>query len=499
MALIDSTLRRPAQQAEPLYRTAPHNIEAEQALLGAVLVNNEAFYRVSDFLEPSHFLEPLHQKIFELAGSLIRAGKIATPITMKTFLPADLDVAGLTVSQYLARLAAEATTVINAADYGRTIYDLAVRRSLIVIGEDMVNVAFDAPVDFAPQEQIEDAERRLYEIAEKGHYGGGFQRFASALTTAVDMAARAYQRDGKLSGLATGLTDLDRMMGGLQPSDLVILAGRPGMGKTSLATNVAYNIARAWAGEVQPDGRMATVNGGMVGFFSLEMSAEQLATRIIAEQTEIPSFRIRRGEIDPTDFDRIAQIAREMESIPLYIDETGGISIAQLTARARRLKRQRGLDLLVVDYIQLLSGSGRRAQEGRVQEVTEITTGLKALAKELNVPILALSQLSRQVESRDDKRPQLSDLRESGSIEQDADVVLFVFREEYYLKNKEPRPGTEEHFDWQQEMEKVTGVAEVIIGKQRHGPTGTVKLQFEASLTKFQNLVTEDYLPERFN
>ena len=263
------------------------------------------------------------------------------------------------------------------------------------------------------------------------------------------------------------------MMGGLQQSDLVILAGRPGMGKTALATNMAYNIAKAWRGEVRPDGRTESVNGGIVGFFSLEMSAEQLATRIISEQTEIPSYRIRRGEIDPSDFDRIAQMAREMETIPLYIDETGGISIAQLTARARRLKRQRGLDLLVIDYIQLLSGSSRRAQEGRVQEVTEITTGLKALAKELNVPILALSQLSRQVESRDDKRPQLSDLRESGSIEQDADVVMFVFREEYYLKNKEPRMGSEEHFKWMTEMEQVHGKAEVIIGKQRHGPTGT--------------------------
>jgi replicative DNA helicase len=498
MALIDSTFRKAAPQAEPLYRSAPHNIEAEQALLGAILINNEAFYRVSDFLEPPHFFEPLHQKLFEIGGSLIRAGKVATPVTMKTFLPADLDVAGLTGSQYLARLAAEATTVINAADYGRTIYDLAIRRSLIVIGEDMVNVAFDAPVDFAPQTQIEDAERRLYELAETGRYDGGFQRFANALTTAVDMAARAYQRDGKLSGLATGLSDLDRMMGGLQPSDLVILAGRPGMGKTALATNVAYNVARAWAGEVKPDGRVATVNGGIVGFFSLEMSAEQLATRIISEQSEIPSYRIRRGEIDPHDFDRIVNVSREMETLPLYIDETGGLSIAQLAARARRLKRQRGLDMLVVDYLQLLGGSTRRAQEGRVQEVTEITTGLKALAKELAVPILALSQLSRQVESRDDKRPQLSDLRESGSIEQDADVVMFVFREEYYLKNKEPRPGTEEHFKWQTEMDAVHGKAEVIIGKQRHGPTGTVQLQFKGDVTRFSNLAADERLPERY-
>jgi replicative DNA helicase len=492
----EQTARKTAPDT-PVFRAAPHNIEAEQALLGAVLVNNEAFYRVSDFLEPQHFFEPIHQKIFELTASLIRAGKVASPVTLKTFLPPDLDVAGLTASQYLARVAAEATTVINAEDYGRTIYDLALRRTLIIIGEDMVNVAYDAPVDLSPGDQIEDAERRLYEVAETGRYDGGFQRFATALTTAVDMAARAYQRDGKLSGLATGLLDVDRMMGGLQSSDLVILAGRPGMGKTALATNIAYNIAKAWRGEVRPDGRTESVNGGIVGFFSLEMSAEQLATRIISEQTEIPSYRIRRGEIDPTDFDRIAGAAREMERLPLYIDETGGLSIAQLAARARRLKRQRGLDLLVVDYIQLLSGSSKRAQEGRVQEVTEITTGLKALAKELNVPILALSQLSRQVESRDDKRPQLSDLRESGSIEQDADVVLFVFREEYYLKNKEPRPGTEEHFKWQGEMDLVHGKAEVIIGKQRHGPTGTIGLQFKADVTRFSDLADTGHLPQR--
>ncbi|HXW27167.1 MAG TPA: replicative DNA helicase [Xanthobacteraceae bacterium] len=497
MAQADSTARKAAAEGTPLYRSAPHNIEAEQALLGAILVNNEALYRVSDFLEPRHFFEPVHQNIYEIAGSLIRVGKIANPVTLKTFLPADVDIAGLTVSQYLARLAAEATTVINAEDYGRTIYDLFIRRSLIVVGEDMVNVAYEAPVDFAPRDQIEDAERRLYELAETGKYDGGFQRFASALTTAVDMAARAYQRDGRLSGLATGLHDLDRMMGGLQHSDLVILAGRPGMGKTSLATNIAYNIARAWRGDVKADGHIDTINGGIVGFFSLEMSAEQLATRIISEQTEIPSYRIRRGEIEPPDFDRIAAVAREMETLPLYIDETGGLSIAQLAARARRLKRQRGLDLLVVDYVQLLQGSARRANENRVQEVTEITTGLKTLAKELNVPVLGCSQLSRQVESRDDKRPQLSDLRESGSIEQDADVVLFVFREEYYLKNKEPRAGTDEHFKWQTDMEAVHGKAELIIGKQRHGPTGTVQLQFKADVTRFADLADDSRLPER--
>lgn len=494
MAPADSNVLKLAPDAAPGYRTAPHNIEAEQALLGAILVNNEAFYRVSDFLEPKHFFEKIHQDIYEIAGNLIRANKVATPVTLKTFLAADADIAGLTVAQYLARLAAEATTIINAPDYGRSIYDLSIRRELIRVGEDMVNVAFDAPVDFAPREQIEDAERKLFELAETGRYDGGFQRFAQALTVAVDMAANAYMRDGKLSGVATGLRDLDHKMGGLQKSDLIVLAGRPGMGKTSLATNIGYNIARAWRGEIGPDGHMKTLNGGVVGFFSLEMSAQQLATRIISERTNIPSSTILRGGITADQFEIIKDASIEMESLPFYVDETGGLSIAQLAARARRLKRQKGLDLLIIDYIQLLQGTARR-DGNRVQEVTEITTKLKALAKELQIPIIALSQLSRQVENRDDKRPQLSDLRESGSIEQDADVVMFVYREEYYLENKKPAEGTEEFFKWEQDMDRVHGKAEVIIGKQRHGPTGTVELQFEASVTKFDNLAYDAHLP----
>src|SRR6201999_3664630 len=467
MALTDSNVFKLAPEAgTPAFRSAPHNIEAEQSLLGAILVNNDAFYRVSDFLEPKHFYEQIHQIIYETAGSLTGRGRVTPPVTLKTFLPADPDLGGMTVGQYLARLAAEATTIINAQDYGRTIYELSLRRDLIRIGEDMVNVAFDAPVDFAPRNQIEDAERRLYELAESGRYDGGFQRFSQALTVAVDMAAKAFQRDGKLSGIATGLRDLDTKMGGLQPSDLIIVAGRPGMGKTSLATNIAYNVAKAHRAEVQVDGTMKSINGGIVGFFSCEMSAEQLATRILAERTGIPSSHIRRGGITENDFEKIRDYSIELQSLPFYVDETGGLSIAQLTARARRLKRQRGLDLIVVDYIQLLQGSGKRGNDNRVQEVTEITTSLKALAKELNVPVIALSQLSRQVESRDDKRPQLSDLRESGSIEQDADVVMFVFREEYYLANKEPRIGTPEHEKWQTEMGFAHGKAEVIIGKQ---------------------------------
>src|SRR6476469_8836421 len=392
MALTDSNVLKLAPDAgTPAFRSAPHNIEAEQSLLGAILVNNDAFYRVSDFLEPKHFFEPLHQTIFETASSLIRMGKVATPVTLKTFLPADTDIGGMTVGQYLARVAAEATTIINAQDYGRTIYDMALRRDLIRIGEDMVNVAFDAPVDFAPRAQIEDAERQLYELAETGRYDGGFQRFAQALTVAVDMAAKAFQRDGKLSGVATGLRDLDTKMGGLQPSDLVIVAGRPGMGKTALATNIAYNVAKAHRAEVQADGTMEAINGGIIGFFSCEMSAEQLATRIIAERPGIPSSTIRRGGINERDFEKIKDVAIELQHLPFFIDETGGLTVAQLAARARRLKRQKGLDLLVIDYIQLLQGSTRRAMEGRVQEVTEITTSLKALAKELNVPVVALS------------------------------------------------------------------------------------------------------------
>jgi replicative DNA helicase len=497
MALTDSTVLKLAPDAAaPTYRTAPHNIEAEQGLLGAILVNNDAFYRVSDFLEPKHFFEPIHQTIYETAGSLIRMGKVATPVTLKTFLPADIDLGGLTVGQYLARLAAEATTIINAQDYGRTVYDLSLRRDLIQIGEDMVNVAYEAPVDFAPRVQIEDAERKLYELAETGRYDGGFQKFSQALTTAVDMAANAYKRDGKLSGISTGLRDLDTKMGGLQQSDLIIVAGRPGMGKTSLATNIAYNVAKAYVPEVQADGTNKAANGGIVGFFSCEMSGEQLATRIIAERTGIPSSHIRRGGITESDFEKIRDYSIELQSLPFYIDETGGLSIAQLMARARRLKRQKGLDLIVIDYIQLLQGSSKKS-DNRVQEITEITTSLKALAKELNVPVIALSQLSRQVESRDDKRPQLSDLRESGSIEQDADVVIFVYREEYYLGNKEPRAGTPEYEKWQLDMSLVHGKAEVIIGKQRHGPTGTVELHFDASVTRFGDLTQDGHLPDR--
>ncbi len=493
-------LRAQANASEALpIRNAPHNIEAEQALLGAILVNNEALDRVSQFLMPHHFYEPLHQEIYDTLMKLIQAGKQATPITLKTFFENAQPIDNtLTVPQYLVRLAANATSIINAAEYGRTIYDLATRRVLIVIGEDMVNLAYDSPVDLPPTRQIEDAEGRLYDLAEADKYGQGFLSFGHALSEAINMADSAYQRDGHLSGTATGLVDLDSRLGGLQRSDLIILAGRPSMGKTALATNIAFNVAKAYKAETTPDGATVAVNGGVVGFFSLEMSAEQLATRILSEQAEISSEKIRRGMITEDEFRRLVHVSKELSQAPLYIDQTGGISIAQLAARARKLKRQNGLDLLIVDYLQLLTGS-KRSGEGRVQEITEITTGLKALAKELEVPIIALSQLSRQVEQRDDKRPQLSDLRESGSIEQDADVVMFVFREEYYVERKKPDEGTPEFAEWMQRMQFVSGRAEVIVGKQRHGPVGTVQLAFESNFTRFGNLAKDDYLPDHYS
>ncbi len=484
--------------ADASYRQPPHNLEAEQALLGAILVNNEACDRVTSFLQPEHFFEPVHARIYDAAANLIRMGKLASPVTLKSYFDQDATLKEIGGPAYLARLAASATTIINAEEYGRTIYELSQRRKLIGVGEDIVNEAFDGDVENSARAMIEKAESTLYAMAEVDKYGRGFQNFRSALTDAIDMAAAAFQRDGHLSGLSTGLRDLDEKLGGLQSSDLLILAGRPAMGKSALATNIGYHVAKSYEAEHQADGSLKVLNGGVVGLFSLEMSSEQLATRIIAEQSGIASERIRRGKITEDEFNRLVEVSQELEKLPLYIDDSGGLTIAQLASRARRMKRQRGLGLIIVDYLQLLAGSARKAAEGRVQEVSEITVGLKGLAKELNVPILALSQLSRQVESRDDKRPQLSDLRESGSIEQDADVVMFVYREEYYLSKKEPHPGTPEYAKWQEEAARAHGRAEVIIGKQRHGPTGIVELQFEAQLTKFQNLAKEDYSPQRF-
>ncbi len=465
------------------FRQLPHNIEAEKALLGAIIINNNALDSVSDFLKAEHFFEPLHQKLFDIISQIIQNGKVADPITIKPFVENDAKIGDITVYNYVVRLAKEAVTIINTKDYGSVIYDLFIRRSLINLGTQVVNRAYDVSVELTTSQQIETVENQLFELAEKGKYGGGFENFDTAIAKALNMASAAKKRSSRLSGIATHIKTLDEKMGGLQASDLIILVGRPGMGKTSLATNIAFNIANAR----KRDNSQAN-EGGIVGFFSLEMSTEQLATRIISEQIKVSSSDMRRGNISEEQFAKIIHAMRSLQTIPLYIDQTGGVSIAQLSARARRLKRQHGLDVLIIDYIQLMTSGSKRSLENRVQEITAITTGLKALAKELNIPIIALSQLSRQVENRTDKRPQLSDLRESGSIEQDADIVLFVYREEYYLKNEEPKESTAEYNKWQEAMEQAKGKAEVIIAKQRHGPTGIVPLAFQSDFTRFSDL-----------
>ncbi|UNF43351.1 replicative DNA helicase [Bartonella krasnovii] len=481
----------PRDNFAPSFRQLPHNIEAEQALLGAIMINNDALESVSDFLKPEHFFEAFHQRLFDIILTIVQKGKVADPITMKPFIANDEKIGDITVFNYVVRLAKEAVTIINTQDYGQVIYDLFIRRSLINLSTQIVNSSFDSPLELTPSKQIEEIENQLFALAEKGKYGAGFENFDRAITKAINMASAAKKRSSQLSGIATHIKTLDEKMGGLQPSDLIILAGRPGMGKTSLATNIAFNIANACK---RHDNQAS--EGGIVGFFSLEMSTEQLATRIISEQTKVSSSDIRRGNLSDDQFINIVHMTHSLQTIPLYIDQTGAVSLAQLAARARRLKRQHGLDVLIIDYIQLMTSGSKRFSENRVQEITAITMGLKALAKELNIPIIALSQLFRQVENRTDKRPQLSDLRESGSIEQDADIVLFVYREEYYLNNEEQKEGSAEYHKWKEAMEQVKGKAEVIIAKQRHGPTGIVPLAFQSDFTCFSDLTDNDNFPE---
>jgi replicative DNA helicase len=475
-----ASINPPARgRAEP--RQMPHNADAEQGLLGALLIDNRAYERVSDFLKPEHFYAPVHGRIYGVIAKLIERGQIATAVTLKALFQEDEDLSHLGGGAYLADLAASVVTILSVEDYGRTIFELHLRRELIAMGEEMVNEAHKHDIDQPPTEQIETVERKLYELATVGDTGSGFVPFSTSLTNAIGMAEAAYRRSSHISGVTTGLRDLNKKLGGLQPSDLLILAGRPSMGKTALATNIAFNAAQAYA-------RSNGKEGAMVAFFSLEMSSEQLATRILAEVSEVASEKIRKGEVRDVEFRRFVEASQMLASIPFYIDDTPALSIAQVRTRARRLKRQFGLGLIVIDYLQLLRGTGTGAAQSRVLEISEITRGLKALAKELSVPVLALSQLSRAVEQRDDKRPQLSDLRESGTIEQDSDVVMFVFREEYYIERRQPAEGTAEHMTWQADMEKAHNVAEVIIGKQRHGPVGTVKLHFEGQFTRFSDL-----------
>jgi len=460
----------------------PYNLEAEQSLLGALLLNNASLEHVGEFLRPFHFADGIHGQIFEATVRLIDRGQVADPITLKDYFNKNEALQPVGGAKYLVDLAQSVVSVISVGDYGRLIYDLYLRRQLIGIGEGMVLTARTHELDLSATGQIEEAEKKLFDLATTGKATGGFQRFRDALTLSIEMAEIAYRRDSHIVGVTTGLVDLDKWLGGLHPSDLLIIAGRPSMGKTILGTNIAFNAAIA--------AMENNKSGASVAFFSLEMSAEQLATRILASESAISSDKIRRGEIRSEDFPAFVEVSRRLSSIPLFIDDTPALSVSALRARARRLKRQEGLGLIVIDYLQLMeSGGSNRRGDNRVQEISDITRALKALAKELNVPVVALSQLSRAVEQREDKRPQLSDLRESGSIEQDADVVMFIFREEYYEVRRQPPEGTEKHAEWQARMNQIANQAEIIIAKQRHGPVGTVRLYFEGALTRFGNLM----------
>jgi replicative DNA helicase len=477
----------PANIESDTSRFPPHSQEAEQALLGALLHNNMAFERIAEFLRPEHFSDPIHGRIYMAISTLINRSHIADPITLKEYFDRDDAFAEVGGGHYLAQLANAVISIINTEDYGRKIYDFYLRRQLIDIGEHVVNEAHTYDLDVSAIQQIELAEKKLFDLATVGVQEKGLQSFSSALKQALASAEVAYKKDSHVVGVTTGFKKMNECLGGFHPSDLIIVAGRPSMGKTALAANFAFNAAHEVLDKKEGKG---------VAFFSLEMSAEQIANRILGQEAGLSSDLIRRGDIGKSDFPRLVEVSNRLNSLPFFIDDTPALSVTALRTRARRLMRQEGLGMIVIDYLQLLAGSGKKSAENRVLELSEITRGLKALAKELNVPVIACSQLSRSVEQRDDKRPQLSDLRESGSIEQDADVVMFVYREEYYLSRKKPTGGGDDKMaEWERSMSTVANIAEVIIAKQRHGPIGTVQLHFEGRLTKFSDLADPHYLP----
>ena len=453
----------------------PNNIEAEQSVIGSILLNNEIFDDINLIVSSKNFYDPIHKKIYEALEKLIYGGMLANPITLKNYFEKEKDE--LNIPEYLVKITKFSSSSRQAIEYSKLIFDLYVKRELIKISGEVIDLAKLNDLNNDGQKIIENYEKSLFDLAEKGSFNSSLIKFDEAMRQTIEMASNAYKNEEGIVGVPTGLTDLDDRLGGLHKSDLIIIAGRPSMGKTALATNIAFNAAKNF----QDKGDKTSV-----AFFSLEMSSEQLSTRILAEQSRIKSNDIRRGKISEEQFDKFIETSKDISELPLYIDETPAISVAALSNRARRIKRLYGLNLIVIDYIQLMRGSNNK--DGRVQEISEITQGLKALAKELAVPVVALSQLSRAVEQRDEKKPLLSDLRESGSIEQDADVVMFVFREAYYLQGKEPRPATVEHAEWQAKMNEVSHLAEIIIGKQRHGPTGNIMLEFEAMFTKFKDI-----------
>jgi replicative DNA helicase len=483
----------------------PHNIEAEAALLGALMIDNRLVEDVQLKLTPEHFFEPIHGRIFEAVLRLVDKNMIANPVTLKPMFDSDEAMKELGGPAYLAQLTGSGAALIGARDFASQIYDLALLRELVGVGRDMVEQALDTSEAIDPKGLVEQAEVALYKVAEQGGESGGTKSFAQATLMAVQQAEKAQNSGGHISGVTTGLVDVNARTGGLQRSDLLILAGRPGMGKTSLATNIAFNAAQRWVRDTEDGIPSEKSLGARVAFFSLEMSADQLATRVLAEQSGVVGSKIRKGELTRDEFNQFARAAAELENLPLYIDDTPGLTIAALRTRARRMQRKHGIGLIIVDYLQLLSGGGKGGTDNRVQEISEISRGLKTLAKELNVPVMALSQLSRAVEQREDKKPQLSDLRESGSIEQDADIVMFVYREEYYVAAKEPKgdsadPKADEAYrQWQLEMQEAFQKAELIIAKQRHGATGKVRLKFDSAITRFSDHIDDSYLPARMN
>jgi replicative DNA helicase len=494
-------LNKEREAKQDPYRTPPCNLEAERMLIGAVLLNNEGLNQFGDFLRAEHFYEPVHQRIYSSIERLVDRGLIANPVTLKNYFDEDEALKDIGGSAYLVKLAALADTIINVRYYAQDIYDLALKRQLIGIGSDIVNTAYDYDIDQPAPAQIEFAEQKLFNLASAGSSERGYEHLTKSVTAAIHRVESAFRNQGKVSGISTGLVDMDRLLGGMQRSDLIILAGRPSMGKTALATNIAFNAAKFLMQEAREElGDKASKSDiekatGSVAFFSLEMSSEQLASRLISGVTNINSTRLRRGELNDDDFSELVRGSQELSNMPFFIDDTPALSISALRTRARRMKRMHNLAFIVVDYLQLMRSTSEMAKQNRVLEISDITQGLKAIAKELNVPVMALSQLSRAVEQREDKRPQLSDLRESGTIEQDADVVVFVFREEYYLSRKMPREGTNQFAEWQLEMERVHGLAEAIIAKQRNGPVGTARLAFHGDTTKFSNLATDNYPP----
>ena len=475
------------------------NIEAEIAVIGCLLWDNRNFDKIADFLHEDHFTDNNNKLIFKTIKNLLNKNILVSPITLKNYLE-NTDNKFDNV-QYLNQIKDSAPSTQNAYQYAKIIYELHIKRSLIGIGQNIVNEAFENEDELDGSDLIENAENDLYNLSQSGNAERKYSSFDHALKNAINIIDESFKRDGKIAGLATGLKDLDKKLGGLHKSDLIIIAGRPSMGKTALGTNVAFNIAKKLKEEEDEFGNKKLIDGGKVAFFSLEMSAEQLATRVLAEQSKISSDKMRKAELSKDDFKKIAQVSSELENLNLIIDDNPILSIPSLRARARRLKRIYDIDLIIIDYLQLMTGSTNVKNDGRVQEISEITRGLKAISKELNIPIIALSQLSRQVEQREDKRPQLSDLRESGTIEQDSDVVMFIFRESYYLERMEPIKKSEEaeekylerHHRWRELCEKSYNTAEIIIAKQRHGPIGTIKTHFDPNLTKFSNLTSKDY------